>query len=91
MVGAGGSVGEMGVERWGIKKKSRVMKRTLARRLEDQETMKEKMAQDLGDAANAGIAKDETKGEIDKDIKDAKAEKDKLQEMASFESPERSI
>ena len=62
------------------------MNRTHARRLEDQEMMKDKMAQDLGDAANVGIAKDETKGEIEKDIKDAKAEKAKLQEMASLEA-----
>ena len=42
------------------------------------------MAQDLENMQQLGKMKDEDKPEIDKDIKDAKAEKAKLQEMVGL-------
>ena len=45
------------------------------------------MSRDLEKAAELGKTKGEEKPEIEKDLKDAKAEKAKLQQMVSLESP----
>ena len=53
----------------------------LISRLDDQELLEQMMANDLAQLGELEKTKDETKPEIDRDIKDAKAEKAKLKEM----------
>ena len=50
-------------------------------RLDDQEILEQMIADDLERMGELGKTKDEALPEIEKDLKDAKAEKAKLQEM----------